>query len=183
MKRIDEGIKTWIIKDESGCSALKNKKSNVFFRLSVVKSSFPCSDTPIFLLESWSCHTQYMCINIRAFQKYHKYHVSGSRTKNYKKKETWYTQGRRISRLPCFSCWVFFRIQLNQLAWLFFFPPFLPRIDPGSARWVPNFLMSLASPLKVWDVMIWLLMAGNQKSQRANQLGWCENLANRGIFS
>ena len=31
MKRIGKGIKTWIIKDESGCSALKNKKSKVFF--------------------------------------------------------------------------------------------------------------------------------------------------------
>lgn len=79
----------------------------------------------------------------------------------------------------------FFKIQLNQLAWLVFFPRFLPTIcwDPGSARWVPNFLMSLASPLKVWDGFRWLLMAGNQKSHGANQLGWCENLANRGIFS
>ena len=31
MKWISKGIKTWIIKDESGCSAFKNKKSNVFF--------------------------------------------------------------------------------------------------------------------------------------------------------
>ena len=57
------------------------------FGLSVVKSWFPCSETPIFLLESWPCHTKYMCINIRAFQKYHTYHVSGSRTKNYTKKK------------------------------------------------------------------------------------------------
>ena len=65
----------------------KPKNLMFFFRLSVVKSSFPYSETPIFLLESWPCHTKYLCINIRAFQKYHKYHVSGSRTKNYKKKK------------------------------------------------------------------------------------------------
>ena len=52
-----------------------------------MKSSFPCSETPIFLLESCPCHTKCMCINIRAFQKDHKYHVSGSRSKNYKKKK------------------------------------------------------------------------------------------------
>ena len=77
----------------------------------------------------------------------------------------------------------FFKDTTKPTGLVGFFPPFLPRIDPGSARWVPNFLMSLASPLKVWDGFQWLLMAGNQKSQRANQLGWCENLANRGIFS
>ena len=70
-----------------GVRLWKTKNLMLFFRLSVVKSSFPHSETPIFLLESWPCHTKYMCINIRAFQKHHKYHVSGSRTKNYKKKK------------------------------------------------------------------------------------------------
>ena len=105
-KRIGKGIKTWIIKDESGCSALKNKKSNVFFyRLSVVKSSFPYSETPIFPLESWPCHTKYMCINIRAFQKYHRYHVSGSRTKNYKKKKRGTRKGAVSAGYLVFQGW------------------------------------------------------------------------------
>ena len=70
-----------------GVRLWKTKNLMFFFKLSVVKSLFPYSETPIFLLESWPCHTKYMCINIRAFQKYHKYHVSGSRTKNYKKEK------------------------------------------------------------------------------------------------
>ncbi len=41
---------------------------------------------PIFILESWHCHTKFMCMNIRAFQKSHKYRVSGCKTKNYPKK-------------------------------------------------------------------------------------------------
>ena len=64
----------------------KHKISCFVFTVSFLKSSYRYSQTPNFLLESWPCHTKFTCINIRAFQKYHKYHVSGSRTRNKKEK-------------------------------------------------------------------------------------------------
>ena len=68
-------------------SAFKKKQNLMFFfRPSQQKSSFRHSETPIFLLESWPCHTKFMCMNIIAFQKSHKYHVSGCKTKNHPKK-------------------------------------------------------------------------------------------------
>ena len=68
-------------------SAFKKKQNLMFFfRPSQQKSSFRHSETTIFLLESWPCHAKFMCMNIRAFQKSHKYHVSGCKTKNYPKK-------------------------------------------------------------------------------------------------
>ena len=95
-----------------GVRLWKTKNLMFFFRLSVVKSSFPHSETPIFLLESWPCHTKYMCINIRAFQKHHKYHVSGSRTKNYKKKK----RGTRKGAVS--AGYLVLRSRFDLLTWL-----------------------------------------------------------------
>ena len=86
----------------------KTQNLMVFFTVSVLKSSFRYSQTPNFLLESWPCHTKFMCINIRAFQKYHKYHVSDSRTQNYKKKKRGTRKGAVSAGYLVFPC--FFNI-------------------------------------------------------------------------
>ena len=83
---IGKGGKLESSKMSLGVRLWKTQNLMFFFTRSALKSSFRHSETPIFLLESWPCHTKFMCISIRAFQKYHKYNVSSSRAKKYKKK-------------------------------------------------------------------------------------------------
>ena len=90
-----------------------------FFRPSQQKSSFRHSETPIFLLESWPCHTKFMCMNIRAFQKSHKYHVSGCKTKNYPRKNRGTRKGAVSAGYLVFCCY-FFSVVIFFCCYFFF---------------------------------------------------------------